>query len=234
MSASKFVIVKPQSAFPRKKVNLEDRKETKLGLSPTALPSLRRAGRKGSPGLSLPPEIQVTPMVRNHTFRFYANSSGTYSITATEVIGALGTVCTVTNATVRPFASSFKIKKVSLWSDATSSEQNASITWALATGSQQVDAEKNRAIPAGVSVTGVVSEVPPKGTLCALWQVASSNSIFLISANTGSVIDLTVDYTLSNQIVSNTMSVATGVLGSIYYLYLDGLHLVPVGLPSTL
>jgi hypothetical protein len=186
-------------------------------------------------GLSLPPPLEITPLVE-HVFRFSATSGGTATISAADVIGALGTVCTVTNSTVRPFASSFRIKAVKLWSAVSSSTAfNESVVWTLATGSQMKDEEVSESFPTGVSVSRNLTSSPPKGTLAAMWQVANTNSLFTLQINAGSIVDLVIEYTLSNQFVSGTQSVSTGVLGNIYYLYLDGASaiMLPVGLPST-
>jgi len=195
----------------------------------------KRSGR-GAGKIDLPPVIEVTPYLR-HTFRFVSNAGGNSTVTPSMIIGALGTICTVTNSTVRPFCSSFKINKISVWESASASAALAfNIAWSAATGIQMRDEEKNRELPEGVTVTGVLVSRPPSGTLAALWQTANSNNLLTMGYNVGTVLDLDVSFTLSNQYLSGTQSVATGVLAAVYYLYLDGStsHAwTPAGLPST-
>jgi urea transporter len=57
-----------------------------------------------------------------------------------------------------------------------------------------------------------------------------------LSVVEGAVIDLAVDFTLSGQFEAFTQVVATAVVGTVYYLALDGPSsntLVPVGVPTT-
>jgi hypothetical protein len=193
---------------------------------------LRGRGRKGSP--QLPPEINVTPKLR-HVFRFTGGGT-TVTVTTGQILGALGGVCTVTNSTFRPWASTFRIRKLTIWSDVTSSEQNAYIQWSSALGGQVRDEEKVRSFPTGVTITAPLVSTPPPGTLAALWQDSSSNGIVVFFANPGSIIDLDVEFTLTNAIVTATQPITTGTLGSPYYLALDGPSsnvYVPVGLLST-
>jgi hypothetical protein len=238
-SYNKFFKIKPPTLRRTRAVEEKESKvESKLGLEVKEPLKKGRKTGKSLGDMDLPPTIECTPLVRKHTFRFVATSTnGAAGVSAADVIGTLGTVCHITNSSVRPFCSSFRIKKVSLWSDANnSSDQNCSVSWALATGNQARDTESNRSLPAGVSVSGKVVSRPPRGTLASLWQAASSANLMFIGSNSGSVLDLDVEYTISNQIISAVQTVATGVLGQIYYLYLDGstTHVwQPEGLPNT-
>jgi hypothetical protein len=188
------------------------------------------------PGLNLPPAIQITPVMR-HVFRYNASAGGNVNVTSAEVIGALGTICTVTNSTVRPWASSFRINSIKIWGSASSAAaQSERLFWSSGPGAQSRDWEVDKTVPEGLTVSGALVTRPPKGTLGALWQTSNAAILFVVALNVGSVLDMDVSFTLSNQFVSGTQTVATGVLGTIYYLYLDGSTshtLVPVALPST-
>jgi hypothetical protein len=75
--------------------------------------------------------------------------------------------------------------------------------------------------------------------LCGDWVAATATgtlNLFSLSCSTDSIIDVEVEYTLSNQIQAASITIATGVLGSIYYLPLDGAasHVYnPLHLPTT-
>jgi len=229
----KFMLVKTPNP-PRAR----EASELKLneGIIAPVLGTFAKGAGKRVTKLDLPPVLEITTNIR-HTFRFSSNAGGSSVVTPSQLIGALGTVCTVTNSTVRPFCSSFRINKIRVWeSTSAGAALSFGIFWNAATGIQQRDEEKNRSIPEGVFVTGVLETRPPKGTLAALWQTANSNALFGMNYNVGTILDLDVSFTLSNQFISGTQTVATGVLGNIYYLYLDGStsHVwTPVGLPST-
>jgi hypothetical protein len=175
----------------------------------------------------------------SHRFRYLVTAGGSYAVTANSVIGALGTVCTVTNTTVRPFASSFRIKKITVWPSCSSAaSQEVRIVWSnsLTLGFVR-DSEIERINPEGVSVTAPAVFKPPKLSLAEFWQTGSGSTMFTVVAITaGSVIDFEVDFTLSNGFLSATQAVGTGTLGNVYYLYLDGStshNFVPLGIPAT-
>lgn len=193
--------------------------------------SLGKSGRS-----SLPPTIDLAPTCR-HVFRFTCNAGTTgVNVRAQDLIGVCGGVCTVTNSTFRPMASSVRIHKVTVWQGLSSTGfEFASVWWA--TGLAQArDSEKNRTIPQGSTITGPVVFTPPPGTLAAFWQTSASTTIFAIACAPGSVVDVDLSFTLSDSIISSTTTIATGVLGTIYYGYLDGPsnhQFMPVGLVST-
>jgi hypothetical protein len=236
----KFLLVKPPTLRREPVCEEVESKGEPTGLASDIVGPLgglqMKRGKELSLAAGLPPPIQITPKL-NHAFRFLASSGGTFTVNTANVIGALGVVCYATNGNCRPFSSSFRIRKVTIWTSAgTSTAFNASVVWTLATGNQMKDDEVETSVPEGISVTRSLVSSPPKGSLAAMWQVSSSNTLFTVQCNAGSILDLDVDYTISNQFVSGSQAVATGVLGNIYYFYLDGntSHtLVPVGLPST-
>jgi len=191
---------------------------------------------KGRPG-SLPPQLEISVMCRK-VFRFVTPTGVTTEVvTPSSIIAALGGVCTVTNTTFKPWASSFRLKRLSIWPGlSVSAADEADVIWSTAVSQFVKDSERNREVPLGASTPAVLTFKPPKGCLASFWQTASSATLFYLTCGSGSVVDMEVEFTLSNQIVQPTQAIATGVLSTVYYLYLDGSanHLVkPVGLPST-
>jgi hypothetical protein len=232
-SLGKFTLVRaPRLVRAESKFELKSEPEAKLD-TPGVLMKNRRVG-KGQRGL--PPQLDITPTVR-HTFRFYQTVGGHTAVTVNNVFGALGGVCYVANSLVKPMASSFKIHKVTIYPAPNLSGTSAcNVAWALATGAQMRDEEKDRTLPEGLTVTSPVESSPPRGSLAAMWQVGSTNSLFFTDALVGSVLDMDISFTLSNQFVVSGQTVVTGTLGNIYYLYLDGStshNWIPVGFPTT-
>jgi len=236
ISKSKFVVLKaPRLVRTESKFELKSEPEAKLDAPSVRMKKMGLGD--GGVGASLPPSIQITPKLR-HTFRFYQTVGGHTAVTSNSVLAALGGVCYVANSLVKPMASSFKINKVTIYPAPNLSGTSAcNIAWALATGTQIRDEEKDRTLPDGLTVSAPVSSKPPRGSLAAMWQAGSTNSLFFTDALIGSVLDLDISFTLSNQFLTAGQSVVTGTLGVIYYLYLDGStshNWIPVGVPSTL
>jgi hypothetical protein len=192
-------------------------------------------------GASLPPIIQGTPLVKR-TFRF-RNSSTLVQVGCGlgGVLGALGSICTVTNSKVRTVASSIRIHSITMWLPAGTTGDGGFIDWGNAASAGYVkDDSKISTIPDGVTETRALLFKPPGKTLCGDWLnpsvLALSTALFFISAPTGAIFDLHVSYTLSNVNNGVDQTVATGVLGAFYYLSLDGAggnQIVPVGLTTT-
>ncbi len=79
--------------------------------------------------------------------------------------------------------------------------------------------------------------VPPKNALAGFWQVVASNAstIALLTCPAGSVIDMDVSFTLSNNLSTATVAVSSGPLGTPVYLGLDGSTntVQALGVPTT-
>lgn len=199
-----------------------------------------KGGNKGQRGaLRLPPELQVSVII-GHTFRF-RNSSAIVgqSVTVGQLIGICGVIGTVTNTTVASIASSVKLRHIAIWpSEDTSTAHNPEISFATNYGTTS-DRSVSKSLPLGISVTGAFTARPKADTLAALWQNSSASSSTLLTLYdipAGSVIDVSVTFVLRNSQNGLSYSVATAVLGTMYYLYLDatGTHVIqPVGLPNT-
>jgi len=157
------------------------------------------------------------------------------------IAGTLGGICTVVNSTLTTWASSARIHKVTVWPGLSSTVvASPEVIWFSPVTSVEKDESKVRTIPEGVSVERPVSSSPPKGTLCSGWLnlgVINTTPLFRVNNYTAkSVIDVSVTYTLSNNIACVDLGITVGVLKAIYYLALDGPGtniLQPAGVPST-
>jgi len=81
-----------------------------------------------------------------------------------------------------------------------------------------------------------VSCAPPANSIASFWQLTSATAIADITAPTGSIIDVWLDLVMTDGDANTSVAVATGVLGTFYYLSLDpnGTHrYTPVSLLTT-
>jgi len=185
---------------------------------------------------SLPPKIDTTPVV-DHVFRFASTASTLKTITVIDMFGALGCMGTVTNSKVQPFCGSFRLNSVTIYpSTSTTTQTDVDLLWAGDANAHVRDSEVERSIPAGVSVTSPLRFVPPRNMEVSMWHAATSaGNLFTLIPGTASIIDVHVTYTMVNAFTAANVTVTTAVIGTVYYLALDGPGgtLVPRGLTST-
>jgi len=216
----------------------------------TPIYSSTQKGKKGKKGSrrtgsssSLPPRFNMVPRMTK-TFRFLSTSVSA-TITALELFGAVGGICTVANSKVQHWASSVKLRSITIWPSASASvAESCLLEWFSAVDPHNPDEVVSQIIPGGVTQTKAMTFRPPKKSLIGDWlnvTTTSSNSLFNITVPSGCVIDLTVDFTIgvtySTASTLYSSTVTTGTLGNIYYLALDGPSsnkLAPEpGMPST-
>lgn len=248
-----WTLVKPQKApaIEKKQIHqlLPASKEVKNGLMPVMVSKKRLVGRKGKRAKgkrhrgvvpSLPPQIGCV-VTCSHRFRFQNSSTQTTTgITFGNLAGALGCVGTVTNSTVVALASSIKIRRVTIWPAEAAPDSRCEIVWNIFAGMPTKDESKLELLPYGMTTTGPVISTPPKGDargwLTATSVGGTSAVIFTLYMQQGSILDLDVSWTLSNNIGGVSISgLTTVVLGTVYYLALDG-HtntIAPQGVPTT-
>jgi len=194
-----------------------------------------RRSRKKTP--SLPPDINLA-FVFHHTYRFRTSAGITsQAVGIGGVMGALGTMCTSLNATVRTIFCSFRINKITLWPG---SNGDALVDWSQAASANFCREDIwNREIPAGITVTGGTVAKPPARTLAADWVstgATASTTMFTVTASINTVIDLDVSFGMGVLYTPYSIGIAAGAVGSLYYLALDGPttnKIVPVALPTT-
>jgi hypothetical protein len=201
--------------------------------------SLSRGTSKQGSSTSLPPQMDITPNAR-HVYRFVCGNVASVTCTNQDILGAIGGICTVANSTVRLWATSFKLHSIKMWPSANTSTTPtyADVYWgAGAYGSK--DSEFLKAVPGGVTVTGLVTFTPPKGCFAANWisNTISGNYVIMgLQCTVGSIVDVDLSFTLANQVAPANASISTGTLGAIYYLALDGStthQYTAYGLPGT-
>jgi hypothetical protein len=197
-----------------------------------AAPALTFARGKGkSTGVDLPSSLQVVPTLK-HTFRFLSTSNNIGSVTVGTLLAAAGTIGTTVIQTTN-WNASVRLHSIKVWPPAGSS---CFVEW-VTTGGYARDEIKDSSLPTGVTVTKSLTFTPPKLSFAALWQANVGNTLFKMYAPTGSIIDVHVSLNNVGSFATNNNVVASAVLGSIYYLYLDGSsthYFQPVALPTTI
>jgi hypothetical protein len=197
--------------------------------------SARRSVATGPRNLQ-PKELETNVKIL-HRFRFAASAAFSGTITTNFVGGTLGTLGTVTNTSVTGLFTSFKIRSLEMWSPPPSQGATAtcSINWFSSNQSPNIehsDTTVSTAYPAHLKSS------PPPLSLASFWtSVISGANLFTLVAPAGTIIDLVVDAILKDDEASaDTIAVATAVIGTAYYLALDGTAsnlLVPVSLVTT-
>jgi len=184
---------------------------------------------------SIPASIQI-----RHRFRFIATAGETMSITLQNLFGALGGIGTISNSTVTLFASSFRLRRLTIAESAQNvATVSSEILWYSAADVNSPDkVNMNSTIP--YDRPSVVSETPPAKSLASFWWNTSatlSTILFSLTVSIGSIIEADMEFTLPNNAPSFGLTGFTTVaVGTVYYLALDGRasnKLIPVGLPTT-
>jgi len=175
---------------------------------------------------SLPPVMNISQIVRGR-YRFTSLSNTLVSVSIADVLGALGGFCTVANSTFKPWASSFRIKEIRMYPGVNPSVGVSynSVAWNSGISGVAQDQERVDDLPSGITVTHALSFKPPVRSLTADWIsciATTTTNLFAIQSQNGTLVELYVDYTLSNQFQAGAITISSGTLGSIYYLPLDG------------
>ncbi len=222
------------------KVESKEEKENYMG--PSKL-MVRSEGKAGGGAMSLPPVLQATCYVRKR-FRFRASSAVSgVSCTLNGFLGACGGICTVANTNLRTWASSFQIKKIVAWppGGVSGSADMVFVDWSAAGNSNFTpDSSKIVTIPDGITVTKSLVFVPPTKSLAEFWynptNMSASGAIIALTCPSGTILDVILEFSLSNVNLGNNITIVAGSVGTVYYLALDGPSsnkLVPLGVPTT-
>jgi len=184
------------------------------------------------------PQLQ-TSIICSHKFRFECTTGESVNISLLNLFGILGNICSVANTTLVGWAGSLRLKQVEIFESAQSvSTVNSVISWYTNSSANLADKlTLNSTIPYDLPSRNAA--VPPKNSLASFWWNTSSSSslaLFGLQTAVGSIVDVTIDFTLGNQAGGYMQTVSTANLGGDYYLALDGPasnKLVPIGLPTT-
>lgn len=174
------------------------------------------------------------------TLRFQVQGGGTYGVTVADITGACGGIVRVVNNSLQPWASSFRLKQVTMYpASVTGSADVDNIVWSNGLTNFVKDEVKDSTIPTGITVPQRLTFRPPSKSLLSDWVATNgaAGALFTVTANGGTVIDVAIDYTLTAGLAEpGTISLTAGALGGVFYLALDGAasnNITPVGLPTT-
>jgi len=160
-----------------------------------------------------------------HTYRFISTSSTATAVTPTSLLAAAGSVCYAVNANVISIFGSIKVNRIKIWTPVASQGANAtcSVLWSGTVTPFNQDREISDT-SVSVSKPAHIDTRPPAKSLAAFWQTASTNNLFIVTAPTGSIIDVSLSMVLQDEDSGSapaTVAVASGTLGTQYYLSLD-------------
>jgi len=174
-----------------------------------------------------PPSIKSNVIVR-HTFRFLstAGMGSPVSVTANNILGACGNVCTVAPTGVTALAGSARVHSLSCWAPV-AQQGNAVITsveWLDAGGANSFASQMETSdISVSVSKPAYFRSKPPKESGAAFWFGSSTNPLFNLVAPFGTIIDLDVSFILNDSGTPGLgIATASGVLGTVGWTALDG------------
>ncbi len=171
-----------------------------------------------------------------HTYRFISSSGTPTGITPNSLLGCAGNIGTVVNSLVAAIAGAVKLERLTIWAPPASQGATAtvSVDWAGLANSPNVEVSDTTV---SVSRPAFISTSPPRQSLAAFWQVASTTTLCTITAPEGSIIDAQLSLILTDNDVNGvSTSVATAAVGGSYFLSLDpnATHrYVPVSLTTT-
>jgi len=220
--SDKFLMVKAQQA---------KQLEAKAHILGTKFMSLtsRKKGKKGKKGGGLgaqPPELNAQVSCN---FKGYYYTAGVTNAACTRatIAGAMGAHATSATTLISQ-PTSFKIKRITVWSSSVAGNTNDSfVYWAASTGEQALikDDVKIKPVVGGTVPAGPMTFTPPKGSYASMWQrvnAASSPSetIFQVTMGSGSVLLLEAEFTLGASIEALlSPGAALGLTTGSYYRY---------------
>jgi len=190
-----------------------------------------------------PPQLESNIRL-THKFRFTATAAATgSSINGLCLSGVAGVIGIFINTDVQPIAQAFRLKRVSIWSPPAAQGSNATAAVEFVGGATGLYGNREFSdTSVSTSQPAYVSCRPPKDSAASMWQdpTVANNILFNITCGAGSIVDVEMDYILTDLNGSNVtlLSAATAALGRMYYLALDnggggGHNFVPVSLNTT-
>jgi len=192
-----------------------------LGSNRTANFTRRFKGSSKVP--SLPPRLSVGCYVSN-TYRFMTTTSSQTTVTAQNLLGCMGQVCTVTNTTAICVMQFVRIRRITMWPAASQTGGTTPhIMWTASIGNVEKDTFKDGSLPANITVDRPVTSVPPKGSLLhGNYVNGGFGNIATLSYASGTVIDVELSGLMSTVSAAVFIGVSATTQGTFFYGALDG------------
>lgn len=192
-----------------------------LGSNRTANFSRRFKGSSKLP--PLPPRLSVGCYVSN-TYRFLTTTSSSTSVTAQNLLGCMGQICTVANTTTVCVMQFVRIRRITMWPAVSQTGGTTPhIMWTASIGNVEKDTFKDGSLPANVTVDRPVSSVPPKGSLLhGNYVNGGFGTIATLTYASGTVIDVELSGLMSTVTGAVGLGCSATALGTFFYGALDG------------
>lgn len=183
--------------------------------------------------MSLPPRITYAPTIK-HKWRFTPSSSNASVCNANNLLAVAGGIASsATN--LYTLASTCRVISIDIWPSAsTSTSEDCNVQWQGPIVAVERDSRSGRDLPEGLSVTGRFHATPPKWSFAGAWISAGTLGIFTIASPPGSIVDITMEHTLSNALSNQALTGSGMTTGDLYYGGLDSVgspNYVPIGRP---
>lgn len=187
----------------------------------------------GTGGPANPPSINISAKIKTK-LRFVVQTTGNYAITAHNIADLLN-FPTAAGATAYRLTNAYRIRAIEFWAPPSSSGQPVSVQFqwvgnTVGAADQSVvfsDTALGQDKPAHIRC------VPPRNTSHANWQVGNTATVCQFGCVVGTLIDLTIEYTLSDvysAVTATTTVPTTGAVNQLCCKSLDGLStILPIG-----
>jgi hypothetical protein len=140
-----------------------------------------------------------------------------------------GACCTTggTGGVIFPIAGSFLLKRIRIWGSSTGLAvgNTIGVNWQPPTNTTYVPNLEITNTSMSTAVPAYLSTSPPKNSTASFWQSPTASvELFKVAAPSGSIIELDIDFIVSdNDVVPSSYSTASTVVsGHMYTVALDG------------
>jgi hypothetical protein len=172
-----------------------------------------------------PPQYNPIPILARVVRYRVTTTVSQEPFTVNNLVRGCGGLVATTTTAATPFCSSVRLKKIEAWAPPSSVGSNTTVAVQWETQSANEDFAGPAQIIADTSVDpsrpAHVITKPPKDTQCEFWKSglsSSTNTICLITAVAGSVIDFHINYCLNEALGVNASVVVVGALaGGMYH-----------------
>jgi hypothetical protein len=234
VSDPEFTLVELTPKRPESKISLARSEVKDSPAFPTGVKSIMTKG--GKIGISLPSKLDTT-VECSHVFRFKNTDSSQHGITIADLLLACGAIPTSTTEAVS-LASSFRLNHVKVWPSVNSSgASDCIVQWFGPVSGVEKDSNPVVSLPEGITTSGTSCFNPPPDSFCSKWISSQNASTVLLNVqcNAGSIIDVSLRFTISNTISSVSVATTGLTVGAVVYGPLDGAAsgtYIPVGLTA--
>jgi hypothetical protein len=188
--------------------------------------SRRPKSRRGRVSSAHPPQLK-TAVSCTHTFRFKASSALTAVQIQAHFLNDLIQVA-ATTTTAYTIIDTFRIKRVTMWGPMASDLVPVTVSLEWVDAVTQLDS--NRALHSDTSMgsnrCAFISCKPPKMTTSVMWQGDSTNPAFILNGPVNTIVDVTLQFTIINNLNGDdnpvAITVAGAAVGQVYMGRLDG------------